>query len=284
MNKLLKSAALLLAFTAILIPVLALAHQPRIVEGTIINVEDPEVSKAYYGMLSGQPHVYKISSDKPFSLYVGVLVPDRPGQKKDVSAIVNETGKEASPIATLDGITFKWEPMYEEFGADNYFKGPEFKKQLPAGNYEIRISSMDNDSRYSLAVGEVESFPLGESISALLVIPKLKADFFASSPFTYLKSPFGIAYVVIMFVFAFVAGFIYRALLKRFAHGKARRLNHNIGAGDRILRVVLGLLLLAAGVYFWNPVVLFFAGFCFFEAIFSWCGLYAALGKNSCPL
>jgi Na+-transporting NADH:ubiquinone oxidoreductase subunit NqrB len=34
----------------------------------------------------------------------------------------------------------------------------------------------------------------------------------------------------------------------------------------------------------WNPLLIFFSGFLFFEALFSWCGLYAALGKNTCPL
>lgn len=301
MKIILKNATVLLVFAVLLLPGLAFApeiaraHQPRIVEGTVINVVDPEVSKAYYGTLSGQPHVYKISSDKPFSLYAGVLVPDRPGQKKDVSAAVVKmepvAGAMASPpvtastsLANLDGKSFKWEPMYEEFGADNYFKGPEFKQQVPAGNYEIRVSSPDNDSRYSLAVGEIEAFDLAETVNALTVIPKLKSDFFGSSPFTFLKSPFGIGYVVIMFVFAFVFGFIYRVLLKKFAINKMRQRSHNIGKNDRFFRALLGAGLLVLGIVFWNPWMLFFAGFCFFEAIFSWCGLYAALGKNSCPL
>ncbi len=271
-------------FFLILFPCIALAHQPRIVEGTVINVVDPEISKAYYGMLTGQPHVYKISSDKPFSLYVIILVPDRPGQKNDVSALIYETGKETMPLANLDGFNFNWQPFYEEFGADNYYKGPEFRQQVPAGDYEIRVSSRRNDSRDALAVGEIEAFDLAETVNALLVIPQLKSNFFGSSPFTFLKSPFGIGYVVIMFVFAFIAGFIYRALLKKFAKTNNRKRIHNIGRNDRILRALLGAGLLIIGIYFWNALILFLAGFCFFEAIFSWCGLYAALGKNSCPI
>jgi len=34
----------------------------------------------------------------------------------------------------------------------------------------------------------------------------------------------------------------------------------------------------------WSPILIFFSGFAFFEAIFSWCGFYAAMGKNTCPV
>ena len=277
-------------FVFIFLPGAASAHQPRIVTGTQINVVDPEISKAYYGQLSGAPHIYHISSDKPFILYVGLLVPDRPGQKKDVSALVLKKGEPDSLVARLNGLTFDWKPYYENFGADNYFEGPEYNKDrvpgntVPAGNYEITVSSPNNDSRYTLAVGDTESFPLGETVSALRVIPQLKRDFFASSPFTFLKSPFGIGFVVIMFIFAFITGLIYRLVLKHLAKNDLRKRNHNIGKGDRALRALLGAGLLLLGIYFWSAILLFLAGFCFFEAIFSWCGLYAALGKNTCPL
>jgi hypothetical protein len=271
-------------FASLFVPGLVLAHQPIVVESNAIQVVDPEVSKAYYGQLAGQSHVYSIESAEPFELYVGVLVPDRPGQEKDVSAVVFETGKENAPIAVLDAGSFAWQPMYEQFGADNYFAGPEFKQKVPAGSYTIRVSSASNDSRYSLAVGELESFPPSVIINSLVVIPQLKRDFFASSPFTFLKSPFGIGYVVIMFVLAFIVGFVYRFIIKKLAKNSNRKSAHNIGKNDRLLRALLGVGLLIGGVYTWSPVLLFFAGFCFFEALFSWCGFYAALGKNTCPL
>lgn len=271
-------------FLLLFVPALASAHQPRIVEANVVNVVDPEVSKAYYGELKGESHLYNIVSDKEFALYVGILVPDRAGQNKDISAVVFETGKDNTPVAVLDGMSFAWTPMYEMFGADNYFAGPEFKKQMPAGSYQIRVSSPNNTGRYSLAVGEIESFPLGEIVNTLKVVPQLKHDFFASSPYTFLKSPFGVAYVLIMFLFAFVFGFLYRLILKKMAKNTNRQLKRNIGKNDKLVRLLLGVALLLIGTYTWSPVMLFFAGFCFFEAIFSWCGFYAALGKNTCPL
>jgi hypothetical protein len=65
-----------------LLPSLALAHQPRITEDRLTQVPNPEISKAYYGKLTGEPDVYVINANESFDLYVNVLVPDIAGQKK----------------------------------------------------------------------------------------------------------------------------------------------------------------------------------------------------------
>lgn len=78
---------------------------------------------------------------------------------------------------------------------------------------------------------------------------------------------------------------LYRALMKTFAAKKPHGAVHNIGKRDRIVRLVVGIALLAwAMLTGWNWWLVFFSGFCFFEAAFSWCGMYAALGKNTCPM
>ena len=287
-NKLKPFWGLLFALV-VLAPLAAGAHQPNIVTQSPTAVTDPEISRAYYGRLSGAPQIFQIYSPQEFTFYAGLLIPDRPGQKQDVSAeiyriIETEEGIEYSPIAFLDGNNFDWQPYYEEFGADYYFNGPEFEQQLPEGNYEIKVFSPENDSRYSLAIGKIESFPPSIIIKTLIIVPQLKRDFFASSPFTFLKSPFGIAYVVIMLVLAFIVGFIYKIIARKVSRQEVRRRRRNIGTRDRLTRLVIGVILLLLGIYFWNPVILFLAGFLLFEAAFSWCALYAALGKNSCPL
>ena len=59
------------------------AHQPEYVGSNIkINVTNPEISKAYYGELNGQPAVYTIESQKEFKFYVNILVPDLIGEQK----------------------------------------------------------------------------------------------------------------------------------------------------------------------------------------------------------
>lgn len=266
----------------LLVPYLVYAHQPRLVEAQRTTVTDPEVSKAYYGTLKGESDEYVITASSAFDLYVGILVPAIAGQKKDVSAVILKDGKE---ITKLDGTTFAWTQFYEPFGADTYWQGPEYKARAEAGTYEIRVSSTNNDSKYSLAVGELEKFDGKEGMNALTVIPRLKRDFFNESPINFIVSPFGWGLLVAMFVLSFIVGFIYRAILKRIAKGKPQGLHRNIGKSDRVVRFAIGVaLLLWAITTSWSPVLLFFSGFCFFEAIFSWCGFYAAIGKNSCPI
>lgn len=92
-------------------------------------------------------------------------------------------------------------------------------------------------------------------------------------------------YILTIYGSAFVFGFLYRFLLKRVASRSQMGAQKNIGKPDRVARIVIGCLLLGwAGMTSWNPLLLFVSGFAFFESIFSWCGLYAVLGKNTCPL
>jgi len=280
MNTTLITITLLLS--AFLLPTDASAHQPRLAKTNPTIVELPEVSKAYYGTLDGESAVYIIKSERPFSLYVGLLVPDIAGQKKDVSAVILKDGKQ---LAILNSADLEWTIFSEEFGHDTYWQGPEYKAQAGAGTYEIRVTSSNNDSKYSLAVGEIEAFDFKEGMNALTLIPKLKKDFFNKSPIDFILSPFGWGFILIMFVLAFIFGFVYRAVLKIFARNTTRGVSKNIGTNGRLVRAAIGVaLLLAAITTTWSPWLLFFSGFAFFEALFSWCGLHAALGKNTCPI
>lgn len=277
---------LLLSFVMfIFVSSVSLAHQPRITESRQTEVTDPEVSKAYYGELTGQPDVYAIRSGEPFDLYVNVLVPDIVGQKKDVSAVVIKDGNVDKPLAVLDGLSFEWKQFYEPFGADSYWMGPEYKARAEAGTYEIRVSSPNNDSKYSLAIGEIEAFDLEETMNALTVIPKLKKNFFEVSPIGFIRSPFGLGLIVATYLLAFIFGISYRAILRRFAKGTVHGVHKNIGKPDRLIRLIICIaLFLWAVTTSWDPFILFVSGFALFEAVFSWCGFYAAIGKNTCPL
>ncbi len=80
--------------------------------------------------------------------------------------------------------------------------------------------------------------------------------------------------------------FVYRIVHKKIAKPGALTLGaKNIGKKDRIARVIIGLVLLVLAYNAnMDPGALFFAGFAFFEAAFSWCGLYALMGRNTCPV
>jgi len=273
----------LLLLLIICIPGLASAHQPRIVQETQTVVVEPAISKAYYGQLKGTPDIFTIVATSSFPLYVNVLVPDIPRQQKDVSATITKDGQ---IVATLDGTQFTWKTMFEPFGYDNYFQGPEYKATAEAGTYVITVSSVSNDSKYSLAIGEAEKFDFKETKNALTLVPQLKRDFFEESPINFILSPFGWSMILILYILAAAFGFAYRFILKKLAkRSSVRKASHNIGTPDRLLRLLIGIgLLVWAITTTWSPILIFFSGFALFESLFSWCGFYAAIGRSTCPI
>lgn len=273
---------LLTLLAVFLMPAFAFAHQPRVVESSATQVVDPEISKAYYATLNGSPHTYTIDSKVDFDLYVGILVPDIESADKSTVAEISKAGV---VLATIGGKDAPWKSFFEPFGQSSYLDGGEYKARAEAGVYTIKVRSDNNDSKYSLAVGEIEAFDGAEGTNALSVIPELKRDFFEESPISFIKSPFGWGLIVVMYLLAGIVGFLYRAILKKFAKNSKRRAPRNIGIADRLVRFAIGVgLLIWAITTNWSPVLLFFSGFAFFEAIFSWCGFYAALGKSTCPV
>lgn len=159
------------------------AHQPRLETSTNVSmqnpiiVENPEVSQAFYSTLRGNPDYYKISSNVPFKLYLNLLVPTSQGIQADfVSAQVLDSN--GAVLLTVNGTNSTWSPYFEEFGGDNYLKGPEVREQLQPGTYYIKVYNAENNGKYVIAIGEIESFPIDESLKALVTIPLLKEQFF----------------------------------------------------------------------------------------------------------
>ena len=61
-------------------PLSIFAHQPKLINYSPSfdnphKVVSPEISKAYYSKLEGEPHYYKIESDRDFLFYPGILRP-----------------------------------------------------------------------------------------------------------------------------------------------------------------------------------------------------------------
>ena len=68
-------------------------------------------------------------------------------------------------------------------------------------------------------------------------------------------------------------------------------MKNNIGTPDRMVRIGIGTLLVAASIYIawrYNPwiglIPLIIGAFAIYEAAIGWCALYALLGKNTCPV
>ena len=197
------------------------AHQPRIAFGARhpleapIIIEKPEISQAYYGELKGEADYYQIESSKPFKLYLNLLAPDQAGARTDTSVDVTSGSQK---ITTLKGSSAKWKSFFEEFARDNYLRGPEFEQMVPAGRYYLKVYNRDNQGKYSLAVGDIESFPLDETIKTALRLPSIKKHFFtkpAISAFLNLVGLFLAIELAIGLGFIFGVIFVIRKILAK---------------------------------------------------------------------
>lgn len=199
---------------------MAFAHQPRVVfdrptsEQNPVMITNPEISRAYYGQLNGSQDYYKIVSDKPFTLYLNILTPYKLEQsRKDFMVEVRDFLNKR--IVLLDGKDYQWELYYESFGNDYYMKGPEISLDVSPGIYYMNLSSADNTGRYSLAVGEIESFPINEIFKTYYTVPKIKTQFFDKPFYLSVYNYVGLAMLVTLLLIIFIIVVIVRILRGR---------------------------------------------------------------------
>ena len=214
----------------------ALAHQPQLTfnqgdpESVLLTeIDHPEISKAYYGELKGKPDFYKFVLDTKQKFYFNILLPDIEGATPNFSATLTldnnntNTPNEPKNISTLNGLNFEWTKFYEEFAGDNYLKGPENKISLQPGKYSIEVSNPTNTGKYVLATGDIESFPLKESLRTLRELPTLKSDFFGKSPFTMFFNKIGIFLGIFVLIIAVLTTFTILLIRKFKKKFKKRR-------------------------------------------------------------
>jgi len=249
-------------------PLAALAHQPRIVETEKINITKPEVSKAYYGKLSGKPHTYTISTSSAIDLYVNVLVPFIEGPRKNV---VVKIFKDGQPLESLNPGENDWKKFFEPFGQSMYWQGPEFKIRAEAGKYKIIVQSREKRIRYVLATGEIEAFDGTESLNAILLIPKLKKNFFEEPPISFIFSPLGWGYILLLQILAILVGWIISKVLKISGIKVQKEYFQKFSRSIMVWGLVfwIGLLVWAVRTS-WHPVLILISGLTLFLAIISW--------------
>tara|TARA_Y100000996_G_scaffold382657_1_gene338028 strand:+ start:1116 stop:1694 length:579 start_codon:yes stop_codon:yes gene_type:complete len=166
----------------------AFAHQPVINNKNPNNpylayvIEKPEISKAIYSTLQGDPHYYLLSSDKKFNFYVGITVPKIDNCttfKKFSFNIIDIVEFEENIIEKIDGNSFKWWSWFEPYGKKWYWIGPEIGAEFKSttvyepGEYYIKVFNESNTGNYVLATGDIEKF--GPLVIAQLpfIMPKV---------------------------------------------------------------------------------------------------------------
>ena len=249
-------------------PLGVFAHQPRIVDTEKIHVTKPEVSKAYYAKLSGKPHTYFISVNSAIDLYVNVLFPYNEGPKKNITV---DVFRDDQSIGSLSSGEVVWKKFFEPFGQSMYWQGPELKKNVDAGKYEILVQSKEKNLRYVLAIGETEVWNGIDSINAILLIPELKRNFFKESPISFILSPLGYGYILLLQLLALIVGWVILRILK--ISGIQTQTNYilKFAKTNIFLCVVFwGSLLFLAVTTTWNPLLILMSGFALFVTIISW--------------
>jgi len=222
-KKLIQFAFLFLAL--VVLPKQSFAHEPRLFAGTPAEIViEPEISKVYYGKLQGIEHWYRIVSDRPFTLYLNILAPETAGAVTDTRVIVFKdevtAGRDkiepSGLIYELNYPPVTWQDYYEPFGGSRYLKGPEFKKTLPAGTYAAIVTRKgeSGEGRYALAIGEQEKFGPVEIVKALILMPRLKKEYFDSSPWTAYFNRSGLYLGLTILVFVGLAFILIKYLKK----------------------------------------------------------------------
>lgn len=207
---------------------LASAHNPRYVIGknnsetNPIIISYPEISQAFYGDLNEKPDYYILRSAKNFSLYLNILAPvTNPYYYNSKTNFVVEIYKNSKLIDTINGNNHQWTQFHEEFGGDDYLMGPELSKNYSSGVYIIKVSNTDNKGRYSLAIGETESFKVSEYPKTIYLLYLIKTKFFSKSLFAIFQGIIGKMLIALITLIIFlIIGII--LLIKYFTRKKVK--------------------------------------------------------------
>jgi len=187
MKKCITSFLLLLLFTH------AYAHKPVLNKNSTYppdapyEIENPEISKAIYSTLSGNPHYYRIQSDVNFDFYAGILAAKIGECALESKFSFEVLDSEFHRIDLADGENFEWIPWYEEYGKQWYWNGPEIGKNFlsdrvyKAGTYYIKVFNETNTGQYIMAVGDIEKFSFTDIVGLLFSMGDIENEFWDPS-------------------------------------------------------------------------------------------------------
>ena len=174
----------IIIFLLVFYPLTIFAHQPKLINYSPSfdnphEVVYPEISKAYYSKLEGEPHYYKINSDSDFLFYTGILSPKVNDIYKWLSLEVLDENKKV--IYKAEGKDFEWNAWYEPYARDWYWKGPEIGTER---NEEFKTSFMINAGTYLLELEILEMIPPNQKISIERdIYPKIDGNRLYGFPF-----------------------------------------------------------------------------------------------------
>ena len=184
----------ILTFVALLIfSSYSIAHKPVMNENSSYpadapyEIEEPEISKAIYSTLTGEPHFYRIESETDFNFYAGILAAKIGECTLEEKFSFEVLDSDFHPLFMADGENFEWTPWYEEYGKQWYWNGPEVGKNFlsdrvfKAGTYYIRVFNNSNTGQYIIAVGDIEKFSFTDIVGLIFSMGKIEDEFWDAS-------------------------------------------------------------------------------------------------------
>ena len=179
--------------------------------------------------------------------------------------------KNGQPLGSLSPGENDWKEFFEPFGQSMYWQGPEFKVRADAGKYKILVQSREKNIRYVLAIGEIEAFDDIESLKSILLIPELKKNFFEESPISFILSPLGWGYILILQLLALLVGWVVSTLLKISGIKVQKKYFQKFARSTMTLGLIfwMGLLFWAVKTS-WHPILILMSGLALFMVITSW--------------
>jgi len=168
------------------------AHKPVLNENSSYppdapyEIEDPEISKAIYSTLSGDPHFYRIQSAEDFDFYSGILAAKIGDCALESKFSFEVLDSDFHLLYLADGENFEWTAWYEEYGKQWYWNGPEIgqnfasNKVFKAGTYYIKVFNDTNTGQYILAVGDIEKFSLTDIVGLIFSMGAIENEFWES--------------------------------------------------------------------------------------------------------
>lgn len=199
----------------LLLPFALFAQELRFAGDSPTIIDDGEAYTAYYGELSGKPHVFEIHAMNPLRLSVIILTPKVEGARTDFSATVFNQNALGQPIIELDGTASEWRWFFDTEGRDEYLAGPVLRGGLPPGVFEVRVSNPDNEGKYVLVLGE-DSWKSGVGlISRYQTLPRIKTEFFGKPAYQAFLTPLLMWPVIALLAIIAIAVFALYILKRR---------------------------------------------------------------------
>ncbi|MBI5467432.1 MAG: hypothetical protein HY975_04450 [Candidatus Kerfeldbacteria bacterium] len=208
----------------------AMARQSVVVQTTPVIVQEPELSRAYYAHLRGQPAVYEVTVNEDLTFYASLLVPATTPPPNDLQVEVlrtNELGAEIL-IAVIQPTATDWQPFRERLSGDNYWQGPSYRQDVGPGTYRLVVSSPTNTNTYVLAIGEQESWSASTFLGNLSVLPVIQSDIFGRAGWMFLFR--GLVGTVVYYTIGFVV-----LLVALIAWRRHQALQHIIRQSDIVV-------------------------------------------------